>query len=64
MAESSAFLQQGGATGAIRAGDLVIVDGHPETHIGDLRRTEFVVRAGRVYRTRELYAAAGLTVHW
>jgi imidazolonepropionase-like amidohydrolase len=53
--------------GSIRPGkvaDLVIVDGRPAERIADLRRTERVVRAGRVYSARELYAAAGLTPAW
>lgn len=44
--------------------DLVVVDGQPATRVQDLRRAEFVVRAGRVYSTRDLYAAAGLTPRW
>lgn len=49
--------------GSIRPGkiaDLAIVDGEPAARIRDLRRTEIVIRAGRVYNTRELYVAAGL----
>ena len=44
--------------------DLVIVDGKPAARIRDLRRAELVVRAGCVYKTRDLYAAAGLTPRW
>ena len=47
-----------------KVADLVIVDGKPATRIRDLRRTELVVRAGRVYGTRDLYAVAGLTPRW
>jgi hypothetical protein len=47
-----------------KVADLVIVDGQPATRIRDLRRTELVVRAGRVYRARDLYGAAGLTPKW
>jgi hypothetical protein len=47
-----------------KVADLVIVDGQPATRIRDLRRTELVVRAGRVYRARDLYAAVGLTPKW
>ncbi len=47
-----------------KVADLIIVDGRPTSRIRDLRRTEIVVRAGRVYRTRELYTAAGLTPAW
>jgi parallel beta-helix repeat protein len=46
-----------------KVADLVVVDGQPATRIRDLRRTELVVRAGRVYAARDLYAAAGLTPH-
>ncbi len=41
--------------------DLVIVAGRPYEHVTDLRKTERVVRAGRVYATRALYQAAGIT---
>jgi imidazolonepropionase-like amidohydrolase len=41
--------------------DLAIVNGKPAERIGDLRRTEKVVRAGRVYDSKALYEAAGLT---
>lgn len=41
--------------------DLVIVDGRPTEDIRALRRTERVVRGGRVYRAIDLYLAAGLT---
>ena len=50
--------------GSIRAGkiaDLAIVNGRPAERITDLRRTERVIRAGRVYDTKSLYEAAGLT---
>ena len=41
--------------------DLAIVNGKPAEHVTDLRRTEKVVRAGRVYDSKALYEAAGLT---
>ena len=44
--------------------DLVIVNGRPAEHITDLRRTERVVRAGRVYESKVLYEAAGLNPTW
>jgi imidazolonepropionase-like amidohydrolase len=40
--------------------DLAIVNGRPAERITDLRRTERVVRAGRVYESKALYEAAGL----
>ena len=40
--------------------DLAIVDGKPAERVTDLRRTEKVVRAGRVYDTRALYQAVGI----
>jgi imidazolonepropionase-like amidohydrolase len=40
--------------------DLAIVDGHPAEHIADLRRMETVIRAGRLYRVADLYAAVGI----
>jgi hypothetical protein len=44
--------------------DLAIVNGKPHEHITDLRRTERVVRAGRVYESKALYEAAGLNPKW
>lgn len=44
-----------------KVADLAIVDGRPAERITDLRRTERVVRAGRVYATRDLYALLGIT---
>ena len=47
-----------------KVADLAIVNGHPAEHITDLRRTERVVRAGRVYDSKALYEAAGLNPKW
>ena len=44
-----------------KVADLVIVGGRPVERITDLRRTERVVHAGRVYDARDLYSAAGVT---
>ncbi|HEU4631324.1 MAG TPA: amidohydrolase family protein [Gemmatimonadaceae bacterium] len=43
-----------------KVADLVIVNGRPAERIGDLRRVERVLRAGRVYDPRALRAAIGL----
>ncbi len=56
-------MQQDRDYGSVVAGkvaDLAIVAGRPAERISDLRKTEVVVRAGRVYRSRELYGAAGV----
>jgi hypothetical protein len=47
-----------------KVADLAIVNGRPAEKITDLRRTERVVRAGRVYETKALYEAVGLTPNW
>lgn len=39
--------------------DVIIVDGQPAERIADLRATEIVIRAGRLYRSAELRAAIG-----
>ena len=44
--------------------DIIIVDGNPAERIRDLRRIETVVRAGRVYSVRDLYAEVGVTPTW
>ena len=41
--------------------DLVIVDGKPTEKISDLRRTDRVMRAGRLYKSSDLYTAIGVT---
>lgn len=43
-----------------KVADLAIVNGNPAERITNLRRTERVVRAGRVYDAKALYEAAGL----
>jgi imidazolonepropionase-like amidohydrolase len=53
--------------GSIEAGkvaDIIIVDGNPAARIADLRRIETVMRAGRVYSVRDLYAEVGVTPNW
>lgn len=47
-----------------KVADLAIVAGRPAERITDLRRTERVIRAGRVYDSKALYEAAGLTPKW
>ncbi|MEO8624400.1 MAG: amidohydrolase family protein, partial [bacterium] len=47
-----------------KVADLVIVDGKPAERISDIRRTVQVVRGGRVYKTKDLFAAAGVTPKW
>jgi hypothetical protein len=44
--------------------DLAIVNGRPAERIADLRKTERVVRAGRMYESKALYEAAGLNPKW
>ena len=47
-----------------KVADLAIVNGNPAERITNLRRTERVVRAGRVYDSKALYEAAGLNPKW
>jgi hypothetical protein len=47
-----------------KVADLAIVNGRPAEHIADLRRTERVVRAGRVYESKALYESVGLNPKW
>ncbi|HEX4933588.1 MAG TPA: amidohydrolase family protein [Gemmatimonadaceae bacterium] len=51
-----------GSVAVGKVADLAIVAGKPAERITDLRMMEIVVRAGRVYRSRELYAGVGVTV--
>lgn len=53
-----------GRTGSITVGkdaDLALVAGDPSKDIGDLRKTEWVMRDGRLMNAAELRAAAGLS---
>ncbi len=53
--------QDYGSIAVGKVADLAIVAGHPAERIADLRNTETVVRAGRVYQSRALYQALGIT---
>jgi imidazolonepropionase-like amidohydrolase len=46
-----------------KVADLVIVDGKPTEKISDLRHVERVMRAGRLYKSSDLYSAIGVTRH-
>jgi imidazolonepropionase-like amidohydrolase len=50
-----------GSVAVGKVADLVIVNGKPATTVRDLRKSETVIRAGRVYSTRELYATVGIS---
>jgi hypothetical protein len=47
-----------------KVADIIIVDGDPTARIAELRRIETVVRAGRVYPVRDLYAEVGVMPDW
>lgn len=49
-----------GSVAVGKVADLAIVDGRPAERITELRKTEYVVRAGRLYETRALYEALGI----
>lgn len=51
-----------GSVSVGKVADLALVAGRPAEFITDLRKTELVVRAGRVYRSRELFEAVGIVV--
>ncbi len=49
--------------GSIAAGklaDLIIVDGHPEQQMSDIRRVTFVMKNGRIYDPAAMYRAVGI----
>jgi imidazolonepropionase-like amidohydrolase len=50
--------------GSIAAGklaDVVLIDGHPETSISDIRRTEIVMKDGVIYYPSELNRELGIS---
>jgi imidazolonepropionase-like amidohydrolase len=49
--------QEYGSIAVGKVADLIVVDGKPAEHIGDLRKVERVIRAGRVYETKTLREA-------
>ena len=49
-----------GSIAAGKVADLIIVDGRPADHVTDLRKVQQVIRAGRVYDSKALNAAAGV----
>jgi hypothetical protein len=57
------LLKQGKDLGSIAPGklaDLVLVEGNPAEHIGDIRRSRLVVKNGVLYKSAELYSAVGI----
>jgi imidazolonepropionase-like amidohydrolase len=40
--------------------DLIIVDGHPEQRMSDIRRVTFVMKDGKIYDPAALYTAVGV----
>jgi imidazolonepropionase-like amidohydrolase len=56
-------MKQDAQAGSIAAGkraDLILVDGNPLAHMGDLRRTQWVMKGGVIYQGESLSRAAGL----
>jgi imidazolonepropionase-like amidohydrolase len=57
------LLKQEKDLGSIAPGkraDLVLVEGNPAEHIGDIRRCRLVIKNGMLYKSAELYSAAGI----
>jgi hypothetical protein len=57
------LLKQEKDVGSIAAGkraDLVLVEGNPDEHIGDIRRCRLVMKNGVVYKSADLYGAVGI----
>lgn len=50
-----------GSISAGKVADLVIINGKPAEHVSDVRNTVTVMRAGRLYDTKSLFAVANVT---
>ena len=49
-----------GSLAAGKVADIIVVNGRPIERVGDVRKVETVIRAGRVYDAQELRLATGL----
>ncbi|MGD0178938.1 MAG: amidohydrolase family protein [Candidatus Sulfotelmatobacter sp.] len=57
------LLKQDRVLGSIAPGkraDLVLVEGNPVEHIGDIRRCRLVMKNGVLYKSADLYSATGI----
>jgi hypothetical protein len=57
------LLKQDKDVGSIAPGklaDLLLVEGNPAEHIGDVRRCRLVIKNGALYKSADLYAAVGI----
>lgn len=53
--------------GQIRRGveaDLILVDGNPSEHISDIRKVQWVIKNGRMYSPKQLYASKGWNYYY
>ncbi len=48
-----------GSVAVGKVADVIIVNGKPAEHVGDVRKVEQVIRAGRLYDVKELRASLG-----
>ncbi|GAA4458742.1 hypothetical protein GCM10023189_31460 [Nibrella saemangeumensis] len=48
-----------GTIGIGRAADFILVDGNPAQNISDIRRVEWVIKNGKLYRPKQLFASEG-----
>ena len=57
------LLRQDKGLGSIAAGkraDFVLVEGNPAEHISEIRRCRLVMKSGVLYKSADVYAAAGI----
>jgi hypothetical protein len=56
-------MKQDQERGSIEVGklaDVILVDGNPAAHVGDVRKVKIVVKDGVVFQTTDLYRAVGV----
>ncbi len=58
-AKDCGLLREYGTVRLGKVADLILVDGNPVSHIGDIRRVEWVIKNNRMFQPKKLFASIG-----